>query len=75
MWVSPYYEDDLAALKDLVGVDHILMGSDWPHAEGLAEPTRYIDDLRRAGYSDDEARLVMREKRAGPHPPRLGAGV
>jgi predicted TIM-barrel fold metal-dependent hydrolase len=61
VWVSPFYEDDLAALKDLVGVDRILMGSDWPHAEGLAEPVSYIDDLRRAGYTDDEARLVMRE--------------
>jgi predicted TIM-barrel fold metal-dependent hydrolase len=61
VWVSPFYEDDLAALKALVGVDRILMGSDWPHAEGLAEPLTYIDDLRRAGYTDDEARLVMRE--------------
>jgi predicted TIM-barrel fold metal-dependent hydrolase len=61
VWVSPFYEDDLAALKELVGVDHILMGSDWPHAEGLAEPVSYIDDLRRAGYTDDEARRVMRD--------------
>jgi predicted TIM-barrel fold metal-dependent hydrolase len=61
VWVSPFYEDDLAALKDLVGVDRILMGSDWPHAEGLADPVSYIDDLRRTGYSDDDARLVMRE--------------
>ena len=73
--MSPYYEDDLAALKEMVGVDHILMGSDWPHAEGLAEPTRYIDDLRRAGYSDDEARLVMRENGLGLTHPRLRAGV
>ncbi len=75
VWVSPYYEDDLAALKEMVGVDHILMGSDWPHAEGLAEPTSYIDDLRRAGYSDDEARLVMRENGLGLTLPRLGARV
>jgi len=59
VWVSPYYEDDLAALKDLIGVDRILMGSDWPHAEGLADPVSYIEDLRRFGYTDDEARLVM----------------
>ncbi len=75
VWVSPYYEDDLAALKEMVGVDHILMGSDWPHAEGLAEPARYIDDLRRAGYSDDEARQVMRENGLGLTHPRLRAGV
>jgi predicted TIM-barrel fold metal-dependent hydrolase len=61
VWVSPFYEDDLAALKDLVGVDRILMGSDWPHAEGLADPVSYVHDLRRAGYTDEEARVVMRD--------------
>jgi predicted TIM-barrel fold metal-dependent hydrolase len=61
VWVSPYYEDDLGGLKEMVGVDHILMGSDWPHAEGLADPVSYIDDLRAHDYTDDEARLVMRE--------------
>ncbi len=72
VWVSPYYEDDLAALKEMVGTDHILMGSDWPHAEGLAEPTDYIDDLRRAGYGDDDARLVMRENGLGLSRRRVG---
>ncbi len=61
VWVSPYYEDELGGLKDMIGADHILMGSDWPHAEGLADPVSYIDDLRRYDYTDDEARLVMRE--------------
>jgi predicted TIM-barrel fold metal-dependent hydrolase len=61
VWVSPFYEDDLAGLKQLVGVDRILMGSDWPHAEGLADPVSYIHDLRRTGYTDDEARQVMRD--------------
>jgi predicted TIM-barrel fold metal-dependent hydrolase len=75
VWVSPYYEDDLGALKDLVGVDHILMGSDWPHAEGLAEPTAYIDDLRRFGYTDDEARLVMRENGLALTRPRVAAAT
>jgi len=61
VWVSPYYEDDLGALKELIGVERILMGSDYPHAEGLADPLAYIDDLRRYDYTDDDARLVMRE--------------
>jgi predicted TIM-barrel fold metal-dependent hydrolase len=65
VWVSPYYEEDLAALKETIGVEHILMGSDWPHAEGLAEPTSFIKDLRAFDYSDDEARLVMRENGLG----------
>ena len=59
--VSPYYEDDLRALRDLLGADHVLMGSDYPHAEGLAEPTSYIKDLENFGFTPEESRLVMRE--------------
>jgi predicted TIM-barrel fold metal-dependent hydrolase len=61
VWVSPFYEDDLGALRDLVGASQILMGSDWPHAEGLADPLTYIDDLQRFGMSNEECRLIMRE--------------
>jgi predicted TIM-barrel fold metal-dependent hydrolase len=61
VWVAPFYEDDLAELKDLIGLDHLLFGSDWPHAEGLAEPSTFADDLRRNGFDDDEIRVVMGE--------------
>jgi predicted TIM-barrel fold metal-dependent hydrolase len=59
--VSPYYEDDLSALRDVLGADRVLMGSDYPHAEGLAEPTAYIKDLENFGYTPEESRLVMRD--------------
>ncbi|MEN8159987.1 MAG: amidohydrolase family protein [Myxococcota bacterium] len=59
VWVSPYYEDDLERLKQTIGADHILFGSDYPHAEGLAEPTDFLYDLE--GYDAEEVRLVMRE--------------
>jgi predicted TIM-barrel fold metal-dependent hydrolase len=61
VWVSPYYEDNLAQLKEGLGVERILFGSDWPHAEGLAKPLNFVDDLTRHGYERDEIRLVMRE--------------
>ena len=61
VWVSPFYEDKLGELRTLLGADHILMGSDFPHAEGLAEPTSYIKDLKNFDYSDEDARLVMRD--------------
>ena len=63
VWVSPYYEDDLPALKDLIGADHVLFGSDYPHAEGLAEPTDFVNDC--AGFSDAEVQLVMRDNAMG----------
>ena len=59
VWVSPYYEDDLLALRDLIGADHMLFGSDFPHAEGLAEPVSFVDDLR--GFTASQVRLVMRD--------------
>ena len=47
VWVTPYYEEDLGALAELIGVERILFGSDWPHGEGLAEPTRLRQGARR----------------------------
>jgi predicted TIM-barrel fold metal-dependent hydrolase len=59
IWVAPFYEDNLAQLKEYIGTEHILFGSDWPHAEGLAEPRDFALDLRRHGYDEDEVRTVM----------------
>jgi predicted TIM-barrel fold metal-dependent hydrolase len=59
VWVAPFYEDDMAVLKDVLGVDRLLFGSDWPHAEGLAEPTAFARDLRRHRFGEDEIRTVM----------------
>ena len=69
VWVSPYYEDPLPELRDRLGADHILFGSDFPHGEGLAVPVSYVNDLD--GFSREEIRLVMRENGMGlvkPHP-------
>jgi len=58
VWVSPYYEDDLVDLRDKIGADHMLFGSDWPHAEGLPEPTDFIDDLHE--FNTEEIEQIMR---------------
>jgi predicted TIM-barrel fold metal-dependent hydrolase len=59
VWVTPYYEEDLRKLADLVGVERVLFGSDWPHGEGLARPLDFVKELH--DFSDDEVRAVMRE--------------
>jgi predicted TIM-barrel fold metal-dependent hydrolase len=61
--VAPYYEDDIPRLRDTLGVERVLFGSDFPHAEGLAVPTDFIHDLK--GFDEDEVRLVMRENARG----------
>ena len=58
VYVSPFHEDDIAALIDAMGVDHILFGSDYPHPEGLAEPCSYVDHLPE-GLSDDDVAKIM----------------
>jgi predicted TIM-barrel fold metal-dependent hydrolase len=55
--VAPFYEDDIRELADCIGVDHVLFGSDYPHAEGLADPLAFVDDLH--GFSESEVRQVM----------------
>jgi predicted TIM-barrel fold metal-dependent hydrolase len=59
VWVTPYYEEDLRALADLIGVERILFGSDWPHGEGLAEPIDFVKELD--GFDEVEVRKIMRE--------------
>ncbi len=57
IYINPFWEDDLEALVGLVGADHVLFGSDYPHPEGLRDPISYVDDL--GGLSDDDKRMIM----------------
>ena len=59
VWVAPFYEDSIADIRDLIGADRILLGSDWPHPEGLSEPKAWVSDFEV--LSDDEQRLALRE--------------
>ncbi len=59
MWVTPYCEEDLRALADLIGVERILFGSDWPHGEGLADPLDFDKEL--GDFDEGEIRKIMRD--------------
>jgi len=63
VWVAPYDEDSLLELRDAIGIDHMLFGSDFPHGEGLAEPIDFRNDLE--GFGKDEVRQIMRENGLG----------
>ena len=58
VWISPFHEDNIERLLDLVGADHILFGSDYPHPEGLAEPCSYVDHLPPSLGRDDVAAIM-----------------
>lgn len=58
--VVPYPEDDIVGLVDRLGTaDSLVMGSDWPHAEGLAEPADYYEQVSALG--DDNRRKFLRD--------------
>ncbi len=59
LWVTPYLEENLRALAELIGVERILFGSDWPHGEGLARPLDFAKEL--SGFSESETRRIMRD--------------
>ena len=58
IWVAPYYEEDVRKLADVLGVDRVLFGSDWPHGEGLENPIDFTKEL--GGFTDDEIDQIMR---------------
>ena len=40
IYISPFWEEDYGKLAELLGEDHVLFGSDYPHPEGLEQPGR-----------------------------------
>lgn len=58
LWVSPYYEEDIRKLADVMGADRVMFGSDWPHGEGLETPVDFKQELH--AFTDAEADQIMR---------------
>lgn len=46
-------------MADLIGIDRVILGSDWPHPEGLADPINLVSDLQAHGLDDEGVRKVM----------------
>lgn len=64
VFVSPHHHgEDVVGLARDIGVSQVLFGSDYPHAEGLPEPTdfaRLVDELPAA-----DVRRIMRDNLRG----------
>jgi len=58
----PFYEDDVPALAARIGVEHVLNGSDYPHAGGLLWPAEFVEELD--GLPEDAVRRIMRDNLA-----------
>jgi predicted TIM-barrel fold metal-dependent hydrolase len=59
VYVAPFWEDDFAKMAELLGIDRVIFGSDWPHPEGLADPISLVDQLGDNGLDSDGIRKVM----------------
>jgi predicted TIM-barrel fold metal-dependent hydrolase len=59
VWTTPYLEEDLGALAELLGVERILFGSDWPHGEGTALPLDFAKEL--SGFDEVAQRRIMHD--------------
>lgn len=57
VFVSPFYEDDLAGLRENVSVERIVFGSDYPHPEGVADPFTYVTDF--SDYNEQEIEMIF----------------
>ncbi|MFA7554672.1 MAG: amidohydrolase family protein [Spongiibacteraceae bacterium] len=57
VYIHPNYEDDIKRLADVIGVDHVLFGSDWPHPEGIATPLDWVNEIK--GFSEQDKAKIM----------------
>jgi predicted TIM-barrel fold metal-dependent hydrolase len=55
--ISPFWEEDYKELGELLGIERILFGSDYPHPEGLADPVSHLATL--TNLTEDEKFKVM----------------
>jgi predicted TIM-barrel fold metal-dependent hydrolase len=60
VWVTPFWEDNVPDLVDQYRVDRLLMGSDWPHAEGTRQPSDFVTETL-AGLSPPDVRRIARD--------------
>jgi len=60
VWITPFWEDQVDALLDDVSTERLLLGSDWPHAEGTRQPADFVTESL-AGLPEVAVRRIARE--------------
>jgi predicted TIM-barrel fold metal-dependent hydrolase len=57
VWINPFWEDDVQEVVHHMGADRVIFGSDWPHIEGLPNPTDYRTELKP--FDDEAVHRIM----------------
>ncbi len=60
IWITPFWEDHVEQLLSDVRIDRLLLGSDWPHAEGVRQPADFLTESL-AGFTHDDVRRIGRD--------------
>ena len=58
IFVHAFQEPDPAGLAELIGVDNVMFGSDFPHLEGLADPLAYSEMVEQTMSPEDTAKVM-----------------
>ena len=45
VWLNPFWEDDIEEIIEHMGADRVILGSDWPHMEGLEKPRDILEEV------------------------------
>ena len=59
VWMNPFWEDNVYEIVELMGADHVIFGSDWPHIEGMPTPLDYLEEVK--DLNDGDLQLLMRD--------------
>lgn len=60
VWITPFWEDHVDELLADLRADRILLGSDWPHAEGTLQPVDFVTESL-GGLPDETVRRIARD--------------
>jgi predicted TIM-barrel fold metal-dependent hydrolase len=55
--IHPFFEEDVMGIVELVGVDKVVFGSDYPHPEGLYDPLSFVDEIEPL-TEEDKAKVM-----------------
>lgn len=64
VYVNPYHEEDHVALAALIGTDHVVYGSDFPHPECVPHPEEWLVEMK-GRFPAADLRRVMRDNARG----------
>lgn len=60
--VSPYPEENVKRPLEVLTIDQLVFGSDFPHGEGLDDPSKYVSTIQ--DLTDEDKKTMMRDNMA-----------